>query len=399
MILSQETSLRHYFPDIRTREEILNDIETNHTLKKTFYSWSYERREEFLDICTGIRGMKITYDPYFKEIFNPEYDPGRLSDLLSALLGMKVRVLKVLPNDSVRIASENTLLITDIVVELEDGSIANVEMQKIGYMFTGERASCYSADLLLRQYKRLRDKKKKTFSYTDVKNVYTIVFFEKSSKEFHEYPDTYIHRIESKSDTGININMLQKYLFIPLDIFREKVQNKLISIDGKLEAWLSFLSSDDPETIITIIQRYPEFKPLYEDIYKMCRNTECIMRLFSEELEIMDNNLAQLMIDEQARQLEEGAKELEKNKQELAKNKQELAKNKQELEKNKQELAKNKQELADKDQELVEKKKQLSESEQALVECEKTLVEKDKILSEKDKEIALLRKQLTDAGL
>ena len=58
------------------------------------------------------------------------------------------------------------------------------------------------------------------------------------------------------------------------------------------------------------------------------------MRFFSEELEIMDNNLAQLMIDEQA-----------------------------------------------------------------LVECEKTLVEKDKILSEKDKEIALLRKQLTDAGL
>lgn len=101
--------------------------------------------------------------------------------------------------------------------------------------------------------------------FTGVKNVYTIVFFEKSSKEFHEYS---------------------------------------------------------------------EFKPLYEDIYKMCRNTECIMRFFSEELEIMDNNLAQLMIDEQA-----------------------------------------------------------------LVECEKTLVEKDKILSEKDKEIALLRKQLTDAGL
>lgn len=67
--------------------------------------------------------------------------------------------------------------------------------------------------------------------FTGVKNVYTIVFFEKSSKEFHEYS---------------------------------------------------------------------EFKPLYEDIYKMCRNTECIMRLFSEELEIMDNNLAQLMIDEQA---------------------------------------------------------------------------------------------------
>ena len=55
--------------------------------------------------------------------------------------------------DSMRIADETSLLITDIVVELEDGSIANVEMQKIGYLFPGQRCACYSADLLLRQYK------------------------------------------------------------------------------------------------------------------------------------------------------------------------------------------------------------------------------------------------------
>ena len=44
----------------------------------------------------------------------------------------------------------------DIVVELEDHSIANVEVQKIGYKFSGQRSACYSADLLLRQYKRVR---------------------------------------------------------------------------------------------------------------------------------------------------------------------------------------------------------------------------------------------------
>ncbi|MCI8382371.1 MAG: hypothetical protein HFI07_11375 [Lachnospiraceae bacterium] len=59
-----------------------------------------------------------------------------------------------------RIADETSLLITDIVVELEDGSIANVEMQKIGYLFPGQRCACYSADLLLRQYKRVRGKEK-----------------------------------------------------------------------------------------------------------------------------------------------------------------------------------------------------------------------------------------------
>ncbi len=79
--------------------------------------------------------------------------PERFNDFLSCLPGERVKVLKVLPGDSTRIVDETSLLITDIVVELEDGSIANVEMQKIGYLFPGQRCACYSADLLLRQYK------------------------------------------------------------------------------------------------------------------------------------------------------------------------------------------------------------------------------------------------------
>ena len=29
-------------------------------------------REEFLNFCTGIRGVKVLYDCFFKEIFNPD---------------------------------------------------------------------------------------------------------------------------------------------------------------------------------------------------------------------------------------------------------------------------------------------------------------------------------------
>lgn len=47
--------------------------------------------------------------------------------------------------------------------EDEDGSIANVEVQKIGYLFPGERSACYSADMLLRQYKRVRRELGKNF--------------------------------------------------------------------------------------------------------------------------------------------------------------------------------------------------------------------------------------------
>ncbi len=155
------TKLKEYFPMIREREEVLAEIAKSDMLQTTFDSWTKEQQEEFLNICTGAKGLKLLYDGFFKEVMNPEYVPERFNDLLSGLLGQRVRVVKVLPNDSVRIADESSLLIMDIVVELEDGSIANVEMQKIGYLFPGQRSACYSADLLLRQYKRVRGEKQK----------------------------------------------------------------------------------------------------------------------------------------------------------------------------------------------------------------------------------------------
>ncbi len=171
---------------------------------------------------------------------NPEYAPQRLNDFLSLILNKTVRVMKVFPNDSSRLTDESSLLIMDIVVEFEDGSIGNIEVQKLGYLFPGQRSACYSADLLLRQYKRLRDEKEAKFSYRDIQSVYTIVLFEKSPKEFQLCPENYLHHLILKADTGIKIDMPQKFVYITLDIFRKKQQNEGGGIHSKLEAWLTF---------------------------------------------------------------------------------------------------------------------------------------------------------------
>ena len=67
------------------------------------------------------------YDFMIKEILNPENTPERVNELLTLLLGQRVRIVDVLPNDGTRLADESTLLITDMVVQLEDGSIANLD--------------------------------------------------------------------------------------------------------------------------------------------------------------------------------------------------------------------------------------------------------------------------------
>ena len=151
-----QTKLQQYFPMLRSREEILREIDATVKLTEKFYSWMEAQRQEFLDFCTGVRGIKMLYDSFFKEIMNPETVPERLEEFLSILLNRKVKIVDVLLGDSTRLADEQSLLIMDILVRFEDGTYCNVEVQKIGYAFPGERCACYSSDLLLRQYKKAR---------------------------------------------------------------------------------------------------------------------------------------------------------------------------------------------------------------------------------------------------
>ena len=290
--------LQQHFPMIRDRKEVLREINSSSTLSSVFYNWEEQHQTQFLDFCTGVRGVKLLYDPFFKEIFNPDTVPERLECLLSLILNFQIKILKVLPNDSSRIAAECSLLVLDIVVELENGSIANIEMQKIGYAFPGQRSACYSADLLLRQYKRLKGEKGKKFSYKDIKKVYTIVFFENSTAEFQQFPDIYLHRMKQQSNTGLKLELLQEYIFICLDIFKKTPDNKIRKINNELEAWLTFLCMDEPEVILQLIDSYPQFEALYYDIYTLCLNLERMMEMFSKELAELDKNTVQYMIDE-----------------------------------------------------------------------------------------------------
>ena len=115
------------------------------------------------------------------------------------------------------------------------------------------------------------------------------------------------------------MNLLQKYLFVPLDIFQKIQHNKNgeIKIANRLEAWLAFLCMDRPEEIIAIIEKYPDFKDLYSQIYDMCRNIEEVMAMFSKELLEMDRNTVQLMIDDMQKELDETKDELDETKGQL----------------------------------------------------------------------------------
>ena len=131
-------------------------------------------------------------------------------------------------------------------------------------------------------------------------------FLKKSPTEFRKYKDICLHRFEQRSDTGLELQLLQKYIFVSLDIFRSIHQNedKSMTLRNRLDAWFAFLSSDEPEAIVSIIEAYPEFRAMYEQVYDICRNIEEVMQMFSKELRELDKNTVELMIDEMQKELD-----------------------------------------------------------------------------------------------
>ena len=106
----------------------------------------------------GERGLNLTYDPMFKAVFNPQQYAYRLEEFLSLCLGEEVKILHALPTESSRLTDEGSLLVMDLLVQLESGALADIEIQKVGYLFPGQRCACYSSDLVMRQYSLVRAK-------------------------------------------------------------------------------------------------------------------------------------------------------------------------------------------------------------------------------------------------
>lgn len=334
------------------REEVLQMLKQNPVVYARFLELTEDFQEDLIAFCMGNKGLKTTWDPVFKEIFNPEVHTERLSDLLSAILKHKVTVKRALPNESSRLTAEGSLLIMDILVELESGGLANVEMQRIGYRFPGERGACYSADLVLRQYARVKSEQKKNFTYRDMKKVYTIVLMDESGKEFHEKKEYYRHHARQVFDTNLNLELLQEYIYIPFDKFLDIYRKNNHNISEELEAWLLFLASDNPADIVRLTEEWPMFRELYAEIAAFQQRPEELVNMYSKALEIMDRNTVQYMIEEQKKEIEEQAKLLAESRKEVAESR--------------KEVEESRKAIAEKDAQLEALKKELEKMNQAM---------------------------------
>ena len=269
--------------------------------------------------------MPVLYDTVFKALMNPDTHPERLEDCISCLLKQKVTIQTVLPMEDILMDGVSTMVM-DILVRLDDGALVLVEIQKIPYYFPAERASCYSADLLLRQYSRVKTEKGKAFSYKDLQKVYTIIFYEQSIEAFKEYPEICTHHAQMTCDSGLELNSLQEFYLVALDVFKKSEYAKRRDPKERLVGWLSFFCTENAEEAEVLSKIYPWLSELYAEMAEFGRKPEELITMFSEILHEMDRNTIRYMVDDMKEQIENGKVELAEIHKALAEKKKNLLK-------------------------------------------------------------------------
>lgn len=287
----------------RTEDEVLSGLKGLPGAYRTYQGWTQELRELFMAFCMGKKTLPVLYDTVFKKLMNPDTHPERLEDCISRLLKQRVTIQTVLPTEDVLMDGASTMVM-DILVRLSDGSLVLVEIQKIPYYFPAERASCYSADLLLREYSRVKTEKGKAFSYKDLRKVYTIIFYEKSIEAFKTYPEVFNHHARMVCDSGLELNFLQEFYLVALDVFKKSEYSKHREPEDHLIGWLSFFCTESTEEAEALCLEYPWLLELYAEMAEFGRKPEELISMFSEFLREMDRNTIRYMVDDMKEQIE-----------------------------------------------------------------------------------------------
>jgi hypothetical protein len=122
---------------------------------------------------------------------------------------------------------------------------------------------------------------------------------ENSPKGFHEARNKYLHKRTSVFDTGIYCNEsgLHEDIFICLDSF-QSIVHTITKDSSELEAWLMFLSAVDASSVSSLINAFPFFASIYQEIADFVKKPEELITMLSQELYIMDKNMERLMVAE-----------------------------------------------------------------------------------------------------
>ncbi len=360
-----EKEIFDYYQKNSKNIEKLNELKKN----KDLYN-------NFIRCITGKKTLPLMYDTVFKKIFDFDMHPERLTSLLTSILRFNVEI-KCIESCKVVAFEKSTGVIFDILVRLTDNSLISIEAQKNPHLFTGKRISFYMSTLVIKQFEYLKG----TNDYNNLNKVYTIIIFEKTTKEFKENnPDNkFLFHGSMKLNVDVEIDTLEELYIIALDIFNEHEYSISIEdikrknpeeisedefgkcCDYELSIWLKLLTSKSAEDVTKLAEKYEWIKEIYLELMKFMENPDDMLNMFFSMMAEADR----VSLESENNMLR---KQIEEDKVVLA-------------------------------DAIAEKEKTIAEKEKTIVENKNTIMQNENIINDQDETIRKLFECLEKANL
>ncbi len=94
-----------------SRDQIIADLTRNPRLNTDYQRLTVDLKNRLVDFLSGTKTLPLTYDPFFKKMFNPDVHPERLEGFISSIIGRKVRIKGVLSQEESLLQGTSLLII------------------------------------------------------------------------------------------------------------------------------------------------------------------------------------------------------------------------------------------------------------------------------------------------
>ncbi len=176
--------------------------------------------------------LKMKDDIMFKAFFSRRGNEHFLKDLLSAILGEKIQIKKVIHDARLeQLAREQKYGVLDLDIQLEDGQLINVEMQIKNYNNIEKRTTFYAS-------KKITEQLVPKTRYEEMKKVIIIAILDYSFLDVPEYVTRTVRVADKHREYEINNNV--EYHYIELEKFRKQNPN----MKEPINQWLAFLDME-----------------------------------------------------------------------------------------------------------------------------------------------------------
>lgn len=125
---------------------------------------------------------------------------------------------------------------------------------------------------------------------------------------FHAYGNNCIHMGKTTFNTGLELELLQEYCLVVLDVFNKETYPK----DSDLRtAWLQFLTTETIDDAVELATEYPWLIEIYKEMESYMEHPGQVLDMYSEALKISQQNTEKYIVEEQQIQLAEKQMKIE----------------------------------------------------------------------------------------